>query len=107
MIKNNKIKTNKIIGIVKSNNNINYVIKSTLHSNIRSKERSIKDKQVLSIISQIDISDIKTEIKDVMIIDTDNNISVVFGINQYTITIITLIEKKDPFIKSNTRVIRL
>ena len=87
--------------------NVSYVIKLSQHSIQRIKERNINNNIIINNILSLDIINIKDCNNHIIIIDRKNNISIVASINKYTITIITVINKSEIFIKEGTEIINL
>lgn len=87
--------------------NVSYVIRLSQHSIQRIKERNINNNIIINNILSLDIINIKDYNNDIIIIDKKNNMSIVASINKYTITIITVIDKGNVFVKDNTRIINL
>ncbi|MFW6312100.1 MAG: hypothetical protein ACOC1K_07690 [Nanoarchaeota archaeon] len=82
-----------------------YSIRTTDHSELRLKQRNIDEYIVISNILSLGkerIQELQNQDKDIMVIDENNNVSICFCFNGNKITIITVIDKSDIFVKRNT-----
>jgi hypothetical protein len=90
--------------------NKTYSIRLTNHAEQRLQERQIDLYQVTgSILSlgQKTITDYSGNNKDIFIMDKQNNFSIVCNITNRTITIVTVIDNADCWVKSGTIAVRL
>ena len=91
-------------------NNKTYSIRLTKHAEQRTKERHIDLFQVTgSILSlgQKTITAYAGSNRDIFIMDKEHNFSIVCNIENCTITIITVIDSADCWIKSGTTAVKL
>lgn len=85
----------------------NYRVNLTKHSQERMEERGVSLNQVIHNISSITLDELEhlsEHSSEAMIINKDSLVNVVLGFKQNTITVITVIKKKDPYAKNNTYV---
>lgn len=90
--------------------NKTYSIRLSDHAALRLRERHIDLFQATGLIlllGQNKIQEYSGSNRDIFIEDKENNFSVVCNITVNTITIITVIDKADCFIKSGTTLINL
>jgi hypothetical protein len=83
-----------------------FTIRLTDHALLRSHERRLDHALMASAILSMGTKKINyynDKKTDVMIQDTTNNFSVVFNIKKYNINVITVIAKKDCYVKDNTQ----
>ncbi|MGM0409121.1 MAG: DUF4258 domain-containing protein [Bacillota bacterium] len=87
-----------------------YSIRATKHSLERMAQRNIDEYLVASDLLSLGkdkIQELQNEEEDVALIDEDNEVSIIFGFSKNTIKVITVIDKSDIYVKSNTKVERL
>lgn len=88
-----------------------YHIVPSDHAVARMSERKITDDQIIDNVLSLSTNQVKELTRDeseVIIIDKENGVSIVAGFNKKgIITIITVINKKNPFIKRNTLAINI
>lgn len=86
-------------------NNQTYSIRLSEHAKMRLKQRNIDLFMAIgSILSlgQERITEYKNSNKDIFIMDNEHNFSIVIAITNNTITIVTVIDKCDCYVKNNT-----
>jgi hypothetical protein len=91
-------------------NNKTYSIRLSDHAASRLKERNIDLFQAVGTILSLGeqrITEYSGSNRDIFILDRDNNFSVVCNITINTVTIVTVIDKVDCFIKSGSIAINL
>ena len=87
-----------------------YTIGATYHSIVRIQERHINPKTLLQSIIAIGaptIAKFGKNNEEAIIIDKENNISIVAGFNGTEISIITVIDRANVFVKENTTVVNI
>jgi len=88
----------------------NYKILASRHSLQRSRQRSVDMLQVVGAILTFGaqkLDEYSDNQADVMLIDENNNFSVVFAVKKAKIEIITVIDKADCFVKNGTAIAKL
>lgn len=91
-------------------NNQTYSIRLSDHASLRLKQRNLDLFQCVGSILSLGENKIKEysgSNKDIFILDKENNFSVVCNITLNTITIITVLDKIDCYIKQGTTAINL
>lgn len=86
-----------------------YSIRATAHSMDRMRTRRVDEITVVGNILAIGKDNIKSLLHDddYMLIDTQNNVSIVFTREKNTLLVVTVIDKSNVFVKQGTKVIKL
>lgn len=84
-----------------------YTINLSEHAQERMEERGVTAEQVVHNIASITLEELghlSKHSSEAMIIDKESLVNVVLGFKHSTITVITVIKKKNPYAKKNTYV---
>lgn len=87
-----------------------YSIRATKHSLERMDERNIDEYFVASDLLSLGkdkIVELQNDEEDIALIDEDNEVSIIFGFTKNRIMVITVIDKSDIYVKSNTKIQKL
>jgi hypothetical protein len=91
-------------------NNVTYCIKISEHAELRLSQRKLDLFKIVGAILSLGENKIKNYSntnKDIFIMDNTNNFSVVCYIKNYTIMIVTVLNKADCYVREGTDVINL
>lgn len=83
---------------------------ATRHANIRMHQRKVDPLLIISGVASVPSKDINQMMKKktaAMVLDETNNLGIVFTIENKQIVIITVIQKKNIYVKKNTKVIAI
>ena len=86
------------------------VIKATNHSLERMEQRNVDEYLVISNIMGLGaetIERLQTNNEEAIIIDNNTNTSIVIGFSKKAITVITVINKSNVFVKTGTEIVRI
>ena len=87
-----------------------YSVRVTEHSAERANQRGIDRDVIISAIFALKLERLQTakeNNKDLAVIDENNNVAIILGMNKNTINIITVIDKSDIWVKEGTEVCKL
>ncbi len=100
---------NKCLAQIKINNK-SYSIRATIHAIERMNQRNVDEYVVAGTVLSLGearILKLQQQEEDAIIIDKEKNIAVVITFQNNTIKIVTVINKSNVFVKSNTTIERI
>lgn len=90
--------------------NETYSIRATVHSMERMEQRKIDEYMVTGAIMSLGkerIIELQKDQDDFIIVDEENEVSIVISFKKNTMMILTVIDKSKVFAKKNTKIIKL